>query len=131
MRKTLASVIGVVLVTLAAVGAAGAAPNSARTVLNDVPTSGQTLNVTFTVFGTAPVVPYDYALQNTCTLTGGHFTLGQFDLIAAWTDHDANGNPQVTMPVYLQSVPSGASCRVSLVTKNTVVKGSTKSYTVG
>src|SRR6188472_710949 len=97
MRKTLASVIGVVLVALASVGAAGAAPNSASTVLNDIPTSGQTLNVTFTVFGTAPVVPYDYALQNTCTLKGGHFTLGQFDLIAAWTDHDANGNPQVTM----------------------------------
>jgi len=131
MRKKLASVLGVVLVALGSAAAAGAAPNSASTLLIGAPVSGQTLSVTFTVFGNAPVVPYDYAVQNTCTLKGGHFTLGQFDLIAAWTDHDASGNPQVTMPVYLQSVPSGASCKVSLVTKNTIVKGSAKSYTVG
>ena len=34
------------------------------------------------------------------------------------------------MPVYLQSVPAGAVCKVSLVSKNTVVKGSTQTYTV-
>jgi hypothetical protein len=34
------------------------------------------------------------------------------------------------MPVYLQSVPAGASCKVSLVANNTVVKGSTTSYIV-
>ena len=41
---------------------------------------------------------------------------------------DSNGNPQVTMPVYLQSVPAGASCKVTLVRNNTVLKGSAKSY---
>ena len=34
----------------------------------------------FTVFGTTPVVPYEYALENVCvypTKLSGHFTLGQ------------------------------------------------------
>ena len=59
----------------------------------------------FTVFGTTPVVPYGYALQNVCitTKSAGHYTVGQHDDIVYWTDVDANGNPQVTMPVYLLS----------------------------
>jgi hypothetical protein len=125
------------LVSLAAVAAmalvcanAGAAPNSASTVLGGTPTSGQTLDVTFTVFGTTPVVPYEYALQNTCSYPKGGFKQGQHDDIVYWTDQDPNGNPMVTMPVYLQSVPSGASCRVSLMRNNTAVKGSTVNYTV-
>jgi hypothetical protein len=35
------------------------------------------------------------------------------------------------LPVYLESVPSGATCRIQLVRNNTVVKGSTLQYTVG
>jgi hypothetical protein len=110
-----------------------AAPNTATTTIG-TPTAGATLNVTFTVFGSIPVVPYEYALQNTCVYppkTFGHFTLGQRDDIVTWTDQDAFGNPRVTMPVYLQSVPAGSTCKVSLMDNNTVVKGSTKSYTVG
>ena len=34
------------------------------------------------------------------------------------------------MPVYLESVPSGATCKVFARPKNTVVKGSTQTYTV-
>jgi len=129
------------LAILAAVGAtalvvataAGAAPNSATTTFGGTPTSGQTLAVTFTVFGSIPVVPYEYAIQNTCVYPPkafGHFTLGQRDDIVLWTDSDAHGNPQVTMPVYLQSVPAGSTCKVSLMDNNTVVKGSTVPYTV-
>ena len=89
--------------------------------------------VTFTVFGGTPVTPYEYALQNVCITPGqkgGGFTIGQHDPIVYWTDQDANGNPQVTMPVYLESVPAHSSCKVSLVRNNTAVKGSTVAYTV-
>jgi hypothetical protein len=128
--KTLATLAAVVVAALAA-APAGAQPNSASTdLLNNTPTTGTTLYVKFTVFGTTPVVPYEYALQNTCAYPKGHFTLGQRDDIVYWTDQDADGNPQVTMPVYLQSVPAGASCTVSLVKNNTAVKGSAVSYVV-
>jgi hypothetical protein len=127
--KTLAIAAAAVLAGLAATPA-GAQPNSASSQLLGPPASGTTLNVKFTVFGTTPVVPYEYALQNTCAYPKGHFTLGQHDDIVYWTDQDGGGNPQVTMPVYLQSVPAGASCKVSLVANNTVVKGSTTSYIV-
>jgi hypothetical protein len=75
-------------------------------------------------------VPYEYALQNTCAYPKGHFTLGQHDDIATWTDQGPGGEPQVTMPVYLETVPVGATCKVSLVKNNTVVKGSTQTYSV-
>jgi hypothetical protein len=128
------------LAILAAVGATAlvvatavaAAPNSAATTIG-TPTAGSTLDVTFTVFGSTPVVPYEYAIQNTCVYppkTFGHYTLGQRDDIVQWTDTDAFGNPRVTMPVYLQAVPAGSTCKVSLMDNNTVVKGSTVSYTV-
>jgi len=129
--KTLAAFATAALLALVTVAAAGAQPNTASTVLLGAPTSGQTLEVTFTVFGTTPVVPFEYALQNTCAYPKGHFTLGQRDDIVTWTDQDAAGNPQVTLPVYLQSVPAGASCKVALVANNTVVKGSAVSYSVG
>ena len=127
--KTLATLATVILGGVAAT-AAIAQPNAASTQLLNSPVSGTTLSVKFTVFGTTPVVPYEYALKNECAYPKGHFTLGQQDDIVYWTDQDANGNPQVTMPVYLQSVPAGASCKVSLVANNTTVKGSTESYTV-
>jgi hypothetical protein len=128
-----AAVLATVLLALAVAAAAGAQPNTASTELLGTPTAGETLLVRFTVFGTTPVVPYEYALVNTCTYppkAGGHFTLGQRDDVVTWTDQDASGNPQVTMPVYLQSVPAGSACKVSLVRNNTVVKGSTAAYTV-
>ena len=127
MRMTL---VATALVSLLAVSAAGAQPNSATTDLLTTPTAGETLMVEFEVSGTTPVVPYEYALQNTCNLKGGHFTLGQTDDIVYWSDTDTDGNPDVIMPVYLQSVPAGAGCRVSLVSNNTVIKGSSASYTV-
>jgi len=131
--KTLISFAAVVLLALATAVTASAQPNTANTVLGDpTPSTGTTLDVTFTVFGTTPVVPYEYALQNVCiTKKGGSFTIGQHDDIVYWTNQDSGGNPQVTMPVYLQSVPAGSACKVSLVKNNTNVKGSTVSYTVG
>jgi hypothetical protein len=132
--RTLAALTTVVLVALAVATAAGAAQNSAQTdLVNPPPTSGATLNVRFTVFGGTPVVPYEYALENVCITPGakrGGFTVGQHDAIVYWTDEDAQGDPQVTMPVYLESIPAGSSCKVSLVKNNVAVKGSTVAYTV-
>jgi hypothetical protein len=123
----------IVLLALTTASTAGARPNSASTTLDGTPTAGQTLLVTFTVFGDTPVVPYEYALENVCVYGSkqtGHFTIGQHDDIVYWTDRDAAGNPQVTMPVYLQSVPAGSTCKVSLVANNTAVKSSTTDYSV-
>jgi hypothetical protein len=128
--KTLAVLSVVVTAALAGAASVAAQPNTASTTLGGTPTSGATLSVTFTVYGTTPVVPYEYALENVCAYPKGHFTLGQHDEIVYWIDQDATGNPMVTVPVYLQSVPTGASCKVSLVRNNTVVKGSAVSYSV-
>ena len=128
--KKLATIAAIAGAAIAAPPTA-AAPNSASTQLVNAPVSGDTLYVKFTVFGTTPVVPYEYAVENTCAYPQNNFKLGQHDDIVYWTDRDPSGNPQVTMPVYLQSVPTGAACKVSLVKKNTVVKGSTVGYTVG
>lgn len=129
--KRLTAVATGITVALLVVAPVSAAPNTASVALSDdTPSTGTTLYVRFEVFGNTPVVPYEYALQNTCAYPKGHFTLGQHDDIVYWTDTDLNGHPDVTMPVYLQSVPINASCRVSLVRNNTVVKGSLKSYTV-
>jgi hypothetical protein len=126
----LATLAAVALVALGAVSAAAAGQNSATTTLSTPsPASGTTIYATFTVFGATPVVPYEYALENVCTMKTGNFRLGQHDDIVYWDS--VNGNPTVTMPIYLESVPSGATCRVSLTHNNTAVKGSTVQYTVG
>ena len=57
MRMTL---VATALVSLLAVSAAGAQPNSATTMLGDpTPSAGTTLMVTFEVSGRTPVVPYE------------------------------------------------------------------------
>jgi hypothetical protein len=133
--KTFATFAAALVVGLAVAAAANGAPNTATTTLSsDTPSTGTTLDVTFTVYGDVPVVPYEYAIKNTCLTPGakgGGYTIGQTDPIVTWTDQGPNGEPRTTMPVYLESVPSGSSCRVSLVKNNTVVKGSTLAYTVG
>lgn len=121
--KTRLALASAVAAALAVAASAGARPNS-TTIDLGAPIAGDTMLVTFEVSGTIPVVPYEYALENTCALKGGHFTLGQHDDILYWSDTDLDGNPDVVMPVYLQTVPVGASCKVSLVRNNTVVKAS-------
>ena len=77
-----------------------------------------------------PVVPYEYAIQNECDLPGKAGSTLQRDDIVYWTSEDSNGDPHVTLPVHLQSISAGSKCKVFLVRNNTVVKGSTTSYTV-
>lgn len=129
MKRSMSIVAGLGL-ALALAGPASAAPTTGKTTLLNTPTSGQTLDVDASVHSITPVVPYEYAIRNECGIAGKPGYSIQQDDIVYWTSQDANGDPHVTMPIYLQSVPTGAKCKVFLVRNNTVVKGSTSSYTV-
>jgi hypothetical protein len=96
------------------------------------PVSGATFYVDASVHSGTPVVPYEYAIRNECGIAGKPGYSFQQDDIVYWTSQDAAGDPHVTMPIYLQSVPSGSSCKVFLIRNGTVtVKGSTYPFTVG
>lgn len=131
MKRSM-SVVAAVAFTLAVAGAAVAGPpTTGKTSLLGDPTTGQTLDVDASVHSTAPVVPYEYAIRNECGVAGKPGSSTQQDDIVTWTSEDANGDPHVTMPIYLQTVPAGSKCKVFLVRNgNVVVKGSTSSYTV-
>jgi hypothetical protein len=116
-----------VLTTLAP--PAAAAPFSGTTTLLDAPVSGSTLMVEASLTSNGPVVAYGYALQNECAFPQRTGRSYQRDDIVYWT-FEVGGVPHTTMPVYLQSVPAGSKCKVFLIKNNTVVKGSTTSYTV-
>lgn len=91
--------------------------------------AGTTLDVDVTVTSETPVVAYEYSIQNECKLPDRTLTY-QRDDIVYWS-LGLDNKPHATMPVYLQSVPVGATCKVFLMRNNTQVKGSVTSYPVG
>jgi hypothetical protein len=100
------------------------------TGLPSSPVAGQTFYVDASVHSATPVVPYEYAVRNECGIAGKPGYSVQQDDIVYWTSQDANGDPHVTLPIYLQSVPQGSKCKVFLIRNGTVtVKGSTLGYT--
>jgi hypothetical protein len=119
------------ILALALAAPASAGPINGTTTLLDPPLSGTTVRVEATLTSDVPVVPYEYAIQNECKLADHGGATIQHDDIVYWTDQGPGGVPEVTMPIYLQSIPAGADCKVFLIRNNTVVKGSTTSYTVG
>ena len=129
MHRRFAIAAGVVTALVVTASAVAGPPYTGTTVPSGTPTSGQTLYIDASVSTTAPVVAYEYAIQNECTFpqrTGSSF---QHDDIVYWT-YEADGLPHTVMPVYLQSVPAGSKCKVFLVHGNVAVKGSTTAYTV-
>ncbi len=130
MKRLSGIAAGVVagLVVASSAIAAGPPP-SGTTQLLATPTTGTTVMVRVTVHSVSPVVPGEYAIQNECQLPDRTRTYQRDDIIY-WTDTTSNGDPQTDMPVYLQSVAAGASCKVFLIRNNNVVKGSTSTYTV-
>lgn len=131
MKRSMSVLAAVVLSLAMAGGAVAGPPTTGNTSLLGAPTSGQTLLVDASVHSTAPVVPYEYAIRNECGIAGKPGSSAQQDDIVTWTSEDGNGDPHVTMPIYLQTVPVGSKCKVFLVRNgNVVVKGSTSSYTV-
>jgi hypothetical protein len=138
VRRSIAIVAAAVLALVVAAPAV-AAPTTGGTApgidpatgLPSQPVSGATFYVDASVHSITPVVPYEYAIQNECAFPQRSGSSLQHDDIVYWTSQDSNGDPHVTMPIYLQSVPPGSKCKVFLVRNNTAVKGSTSSYTVG
>jgi hypothetical protein len=139
MKRSMAMVAGAVL-ALALAGPASAAPTSGKvvpgvipgTTTTSEPVSGQTFYVDASVHSITPVVPYEYAIRNECGIAGKPGYSIQQDDIVYWTSEDSNGDPHVTMPIHLQSVPKDSKCKVFLVRNGNVsVKGSTYSYVVG
>jgi len=139
MKRSISVAAGLVL-AMAVAWPALAAPTTGSTApgidpatgLPSQPVSGATFYVDASVHSITPVVPYEYAIRNECGIAGKPGYSTQQDDIIYWTSQDANGDPHVTMPIYLQSVPTGSKCKVFLVRNgNVVVKGSTTPYTVG
>lgn len=129
MRRTTAIATALVAVLLFAAPVGAGPLYTGTTELQGAPTSGMTVWVEVSVHSVGPVVPYEFQIQNECTLPGRIRTV-QRDDIAAWVYVDG-GDPTAQMPVYLQSIPSGAKCKVFLTRGNVQLKGSVTSYTVG
>ncbi len=131
MKRLISVLVGMALALTMSGSALAGPPTTGKTDLLDTPTSGETLNVDASVHSNTPVVPYEYAIRNECGIAGKPGYSTQQDDIVTWTSGTLT-DPHVTMPIYLQSVPSGSKCKVFLIRNGTVtVKGSTSSYTVG
>ena len=109
---------------------------SGTTELLDPPVSGEYVDVDVSVLSEAPVVAYLYSLQNKCYFSGNANgkadSLEEFS-IANWNYSEPPPNgaaPHAVETINLLPVPSGATCKVSLVNNNTTVKGSTTVFTV-
>jgi hypothetical protein len=128
MRRLTAITTGA-LVALIVVSPVSAGPITGDTELLGSPTTGTTLEVEVSIDSIIPVVPFEYAIQNECNLGSKGGRTVQRDDIVYWT-FEEDVTPHAVMPVYLQSIPAGTSCKVVLMRGNNQVKGSVTSYTV-
>jgi hypothetical protein len=128
MKRLTAVGAGVLFVLLAA-APVNAGPPSGTTTLLDPPKTGTTMRVQVTIHTSAPVVPYEYAIQNECALPDKGGSTLQHDDIVAWTDV-VDGDPATTMPIDLGTIPTGSKCKVFLMHGNVVIKGTATSYQV-
>lgn len=128
MRRTIAIPSGLLAVLLLASTVSAGPLYTGTTDLQGAPASGTTLWVEVSVHSSGPVVPYEFQIQNECSLPG-HVRTVQRDDIATWVYVDG-GDPTTQMPVYLQAIPRGAKCKVFLTRGNVQLKGSVSSYTV-
>jgi hypothetical protein len=127
MKRTF-PIIASGLLALALAVPVSAGQVSGSTTLPPTQSAGTTILVDIALGGVIPVVPYEYAIQNECAWgKKATSTSYQRDDIVDWTFVDG-GLPAATMPVYLQSVPAGARCKVFVMRGSTQVKGSVTSY---
>lgn len=139
-RLSILGIAAVVALATMAVALAGTATGS-TTILG--PTGGTAdgeahtdtpTDVEVVIETTAPVVPYEYSLINKCWFSGK--TSGpsdsyeRFDLAGPWFEPEPGDPPTTIVSVNVQPVPDGAKCKVYIVRNNTVVKGSTTTYSV-
>ena len=133
--------LSIVLVVVAALvfgtsATAIAGTASGTTELLATPTAGSSVDVDVSVVSDAPVVAYEYSIQNECYFSGkakGKPDSYQNDPIVNWvySSPPPNGDvPHAIMAVNLVSIPAGSACKVFIVKNNTLVKESTTIYTV-
>jgi hypothetical protein len=130
MRRSTAVVAGILGALLVAAPASAGPLYTGDTTLIGSATSGTTLQVEVSVTSEAPVVPYEFQIQNECQLPNRGGRTVQRDDIVTWV-YVEGGHPTTVMPVYLQSIPAGSKCKVFLTRGNVQLKGSVTSYTVG
>ena len=129
MKRLTVVVTGVLAGLLVAAPVTAAGPIAGDTTVPSPQTSGTTIMVEATITSIVPVVPFEYAIQNECSLPAKGGTTIQHDDIVYWIDEEP-GVPHTVMPIYLQSIPKDAKCKVFLMRGNTQVKGSVTSYVV-
>ena len=123
------AILAVGAVQVAVAGTASGTTDPIGTAFADTP-----IDVEVTINTTAPVVPYEYSLINKCWFSGK--TSGpsdsyeRFDLLGPWFEPEAGDPPTTIETVNVQPVPAGAKCKVYIIKNNTVVKGSTTTYSV-
>lgn len=128
--RRLIALAAVMLMTLLNTSIALAGPPyQGTTELLAAPLAGTVMDVEVSVSSEAPVVPFEYAIQNECQLPAKGGASFQRDDIVYWTFED-DGIPHAVMPIDLGSIPVGANCEVFLVRSHTMVKGSKTAYTV-
>lgn len=126
--------IVLVLLVFGTAATAGAGQATGTTTLLGDPLAGSSVDVDVSIVSSAPVVAYEYAIQNECWFTGkaaGPPDSYQRDDIVNWvysSPPPAGNVPHAIMTVNLLTVPAGSTCKIFLVKGNQVVKGSTTTY---
>jgi hypothetical protein len=128
MKRSTAIATGI-LAALIVTTPVSAGPITGTTNPLDTWVTGTTVDVEVSVDSVIPVVPYEYAIQNECSLPNKGGRTIQRDDIVDWT-YEVGEVPHAVMPVYLQSIPAGSKCKVFLMRTNTQVKGSVTANTV-
>lgn len=129
MKRLTIVVSSVLAALMAAAPATAAGPIAGDTTVPEPQAAGTTILVEATITSIVPVVPFEYAIQNECSLPDKGGSTIQHDDIVYWIDEE-DGLPHTVMPIDLQSIPKDAKCKVFLMRGNTQVKGSVTSYVV-
>ena len=129
MKRLTIVATGVLAALLAAAPVGAAGPIAGDTTVPDPQAAGTTLMVEATITSIVPVVPFEYSIQNECSLPNKGGSTYQRDDIVYWID-EADGLPHTVMPIYLQTIPAGSKCKVFLMRGTVQVKGSVESYVV-
>ena len=129
MHRVIGLAAGLLAAALVVGPASAGPPYQGSIMLLGVPTTGDTLRVDAVVVTNTPVVAYEYAINNQCAFPTRKGSSSQTDAIVTWT-YELDGLPHAVLPIYLQSVPSGSSCKVFLTRNGVVVKGTTTAYAV-
>jgi len=129
LHRTTALAAALLAAFIATAPVSAAPPYTGGIVLIDAPQSGTTMLVDAWVSSQAPVVAYEYSIQNECKFPHRSGSSTQRDDIVYWT-YELDGLPHAVLSVNLQTVPAGSSCTVFLAHGNVTVKGTAVRYTV-